>query len=165
MGQTNPWTAALGLGGLAALLLLSRLAPRAPAAIIVVGAGILITAALGLSARGVATVGAIRLACPRRRSPPSSGRTCWTWPRWRSCWPSWATPSASVAQDLATRHGYDVDPDRELIALGANGLAGLMQGFIVAGGASQSAANDRAGARTQAASWWWRGWPCSPPCS
>ena len=58
-----------------------------------------------------------------------------------------------MAQDLATRHGYDVDPDRELIALGAaTGLAGLMQGFIVAGGASQSAANDRAGARTQAAS-------------
>ena len=28
VGQTNPWTAALGLGGLAALLLLSRLAPR-----------------------------------------------------------------------------------------------------------------------------------------
>jgi MFS superfamily sulfate permease-like transporter len=60
--------------------------------------------------------------------------------------------SASVAQDLATRHGYDVDPDRELLAIGAaNGLAGLFQGFIVAGGASQSAANDRAGAQTQAA--------------
>ena len=93
VGQTNPWTAALGLGGLAALLLLSRLAPRAPAAIIVVGAGILITAALGLSARGVATVGNTP-ACQPRRSPPSSGRTCWTWPRWRSCWPSWATPRA-----------------------------------------------------------------------
>jgi MFS superfamily sulfate permease-like transporter len=60
--------------------------------------------------------------------------------------------SASVAQDLATRHGYDVDPDRELLAIGAaNGLAGLLGGFMVAGGASQSAANDRAGARTQAA--------------
>jgi high affinity sulfate transporter 1 len=154
VGQTNPWTAALGLGGLAALLLLSRLAPRAPAAIIVVGAGILITAALGLSARGVATVGAIPPGLPTPALPAVF------WHDLLDLAPLAIVlailgyaESASVAQDLATRHGYDVDPDRELIALGAaSGLAGLMQGFIVAGGASQSAANDRAGARTQAAS-------------
>jgi MFS superfamily sulfate permease-like transporter len=76
LSLVNPWSAALGLGGLAALLLLTRLAPRAPAAIIVVGAGILATSLLGLGARGVATVGAIPLACPPRHSPPSPCKTC-----------------------------------------------------------------------------------------
>ena len=110
LGETNGWTALLGLGGLGAMVLLNRYAPRLPAALAVVAAGTALTALLGYA------------------------------------------ESASVAQDLATRHGYDVDPDRELLAIGAaNGLAGLLGGFMVAGGASQSAANDRAGARTQAA--------------
>jgi MFS superfamily sulfate permease-like transporter len=47
-------------------------------------------------------------------------------------------------------HRYSVRPDQELTATGAaNILAGLFQGFITGGGASQSAANDRAGAQTQ----------------
>jgi sulfate permease, SulP family len=41
-------------------------------------------------------------------------------------------------------------PDRELRAVGmANILSGLFQGFITGGGASQTAAYDRAGAQTQ----------------
>jgi sulfate permease, SulP family len=58
--------------------------------------------------------------------------------------------SATVAESLADEHGYTVRPDRELLAIGgANVLAGLFQGFITGGGASQSAANDHAGAQTQ----------------
>ena len=53
--------------------------------------------------------------------------------------------SATVAEFLADEHGDTVRPDRELVAIGgANALAGLFQGFIAGGGASQSAANDRA---------------------
>ena len=60
--------------------------------------------------------------------------------------------SASVAQGFAARHRYDIDANRELIAIGgSNILSGLVRGFIVGGGASQSAANDSAGARTQLA--------------
>jgi sulfate permease, SulP family len=55
-----------------------------------------------------------------------------------------------VGESLADGHGYNIQPDRELTATGlANVLAGLFQGFITGGGASQSAANDRAGANTQ----------------
>jgi MFS superfamily sulfate permease-like transporter len=58
--------------------------------------------------------------------------------------------SATVAESMANEHGYTVEPDRELRAVGAaNVLSGLFQGFIAGGGASQSAANDRAGAQTQ----------------
>ena len=54
-----------------------------------------------------------------------------------------------MAQRFADEHRDEIRPDQELIANGgANLLAGLFHGFIVAGGASQSAANDSAGART-----------------
>jgi SulP family sulfate permease len=55
--------------------------------------------------------------------------------------------TATVGESLADEHRYSVRPDQELTATGiANVLAGLFQGFITGGGASQSAANDRAGA-------------------
>ena len=58
--------------------------------------------------------------------------------------------SATVAESMANEHRYVVEPDRELRAIGAaNILSGLFQGFITGGGASQSAANDRAGANSQ----------------
>ena len=61
--------------------------------------------------------------------------------------------SLTVAQQFADEHRDEIRPDQELIANGgANALAGLFQGFIVGGGASQSAANDRAGAKTPVAS-------------
>lgn len=153
LGEANAWTAALGLGGLTAMLVLSRFAPRVPAALLVVGAGTLLTAGLGLGAQGVTTVGAIPRGLPPLALPAVSlADVLALAPVAVVLAVLGYAESASVAQDLATRHGYDVDPDRELLAIGAaNGLAGLFQGFIVAGGASQSAANDRAGAQTQAA--------------
>jgi sulfate permease, SulP family len=58
--------------------------------------------------------------------------------------------TATVGESLADEHRHSVRPDQELTATGAaNILAGLFQGFITGGGASQSAANDRAGAQTQ----------------
>jgi MFS superfamily sulfate permease-like transporter len=58
-----------------------------------------------------------------------------------------------AAQGFAARHRYDVDANRELIAIGgSNVLSGLVRGFIVGGGASQSAANDSAGG-ADAARW------------
>ena len=153
LGETNGWTALLGLGGLGAMVLLNRYAPRLPAALAVVAAGTALTALLDLTARGVATVGAIPAGLPPPAIPDVSVSDVLALvPVAVVMAVLGYAESASVAQDLATRHGYDVDPDRELLAIGAaNGLAGLLGGFMVAGGASQSAANDRAGARTQAA--------------
>jgi MFS superfamily sulfate permease-like transporter len=53
----------------------------------------------------------------------------------------------SVARSFAQKHGYDVNPEQELTALGAANLAtGLAQGFPVVGGMSQTAVNDMGGA-------------------
>jgi high affinity sulfate transporter 1 len=154
LDETNAWTAAIGLGSLAALLLLRRLAPRLPAALLVVAVSIVVTAALGLAARGVAIVGAIPAGLPMPALPAVGLRDIIALlPAALGLAVIGYAESASVAQGFATRHHYEIEPDRELVAVGvANGLAGLFQGFMVGGGASQSAANDQAGARSQAAS-------------
>jgi high affinity sulfate transporter 1 len=57
--------------------------------------------------------------------------------------------SVSAARTFALKHNYIVDPRQELLGLGAANLfVGLSQGFPVAGGLSQSAVNEKGGART-----------------
>ena len=57
--------------------------------------------------------------------------------------------SVSAARTFALKHRYDVDSRQELLGLGAASLlAGLFQGFPIAGGLSQSAVNERGGAKT-----------------
>ena len=53
-------------------------------------------------------------------------------------------------RSFAAAHKYKVDPNQELIGLGAaNFGAGLFQGFPIGSSLSKSAANDRAGAHSQ----------------
>ncbi len=60
--------------------------------------------------------------------------------------------SVSVAQGLAARKRQRIDPDQELIGLGASNLAaGFSGGFPVAGGFARSVVNFDAGAATPAA--------------
>jgi MFS superfamily sulfate permease-like transporter len=55
----------------------------------------------------------------------------------------------SAARTFAAKHGYALDPRQEFLGLGAANLASALgQGYPVAGGLSQSAVNDKAGART-----------------
>jgi MFS superfamily sulfate permease-like transporter len=55
----------------------------------------------------------------------------------------------SAARTFAAKHGYTLDPRQELLGIGAANLAAAMgHGYPVAGGLSQSAVNDKAGART-----------------
>jgi MFS superfamily sulfate permease-like transporter len=57
--------------------------------------------------------------------------------------------SVSAARTFALKHHDTVDPRQEFLGLGAaNLLVGLWQGFPVAGGLSQSAVNEKGGART-----------------
>src|SRR5207302_282157 len=56
----------------------------------------------------------------------------------------------SAARTFAAKHGYNLDPRQEFLGIGAaNLLAALGHGYPVAGGLSQSAVNDKAGARSQ----------------
>ena len=116
-----------------------------------VAASIVVVALGGLADRGVDVIGEIEGAVPVP-ALPSVG-----WDELLALLPGALAiavigyaETATVGESLADEHGYTIQPDRELTATGlANVLTGLFQGFITGGGASQSAANDRAGAQTQ----------------
>jgi SulP family sulfate permease len=87
-----------------------------------------------------------------------------TWPSWElSLWQDLAVPallisvvgfveSVSVGQTLAAKKRQRIEPDRELVALGASNLgAALTGGFPVTGGFARSVVNFDAGAQTPAA--------------
>ena len=57
-----------------------------------------------------------------------------------------------LSRAMAEKHGYEIDPDRELLALGTANLAtGAVQGFAVGGSQTRPLLNSAAGGRTQAA--------------
>lgn len=58
--------------------------------------------------------------------------------------------SLGAAETFAAKHGYEIDPNQELLALGiANAGSGLLGGLAGGGSLSQCAVNDGAGARSE----------------
>ncbi len=61
--------------------------------------------------------------------------------------------TTSIGKQLESKHAYQMDPDQELVALGASNIgSGLFQGFPVSASVSRSFLNDMAGAKTQLSS-------------
>ena len=59
----------------------------------------------------------------------------------------------AAARTVASRHGYEVEPNQEMVTKGAaNGLSGLVGGFVVTGSLSKTSVADAAGQRSQVAS-------------
>jgi SulP family sulfate permease len=143
-------TLAVGAASVAGLLALKRLAPKLPGTLIVLAAAIALSALLGLDGHGVAVVGKLPDALPDPAVPDVS------WDDVAALLPTGigimvlTTEAVGVARALASQDGYAVDVNREMVALGAaNALAGLSSGFVQSGGASQTAAAEAAGGRTQ----------------
>jgi len=151
LGDTNLVVLGVALGALVLLLLGERFLPGRPVALVVVALSIVATAALRLDHHGVATVGAIppglpHIGLPGIRPLDVEGVV----PLAAACLLLCYVEGVSAARAIAARHGYDVDARQELLALGgANLLAGLGHGYPVAGGLSQSAVNEKAGARSR----------------
>jgi MFS superfamily sulfate permease-like transporter len=58
--------------------------------------------------------------------------------------------SIAIAKQLAKKHGYKIQPGRELYGLGMSNLAAsLFSGYPVTGSFSRSAVNNEAGAQSQ----------------
>jgi len=142
---------AIGLAGLAAIVLLQRFARAVPAALLVVGGSIAVSRALDLESEGVAVVSNLPSNLPSFALPHvgldniglviGGGLVLGLI--------SYAE-SIGAASTLAARRGYEVDPNQELIALGAgNSLAGFLQGFPTDASLSRSSVADGAGARSQ----------------
>jgi sulfate permease, SulP family len=154
LDETSGATLAVGAASVAALAALRRRAPAVPGSLVVLVAAIAVSAAAGLADHGVAVVGHLPAAFPTLELPDVSGGDVGALAggAFGIALVGYAE-AVTVARSTATTHGYAVRPDRELVALGgANLLAGLSQGFVQSGGASQTAAADRAGGHTQATS-------------
>jgi SulP family sulfate permease len=108
---------------------------------------------LGLDKQGVKIVGTVPDGLPSLALPPFD----------LELWSKLVTPalliaivgyvaSFAVAQTLASKKRQHIDPNQELIALGATNIgASISGGFPVAGGFSRSIVNFEAGAETPAA--------------
>jgi sulfate permease, SulP family len=150
VGEAHIPTLVVGLGALAFLIAGKRLLPKRPTALIVVVLSMMATSLTSLAASGVAVLGPVPQGLPAVGLPGVSlADGADLFPLALACFLLSYIESVSVARTFAAKHRYDVDVDQELLALGAaNVAAGIAQGYPVAGGMSQSAVNDKAGART-----------------
>ena len=150
LGDTQPMVLLIGVCSLVVLFVGDRLYPRRPFALLVV---VLSTAAVswfGLADQGVQVVGAIPAGLPKFGFPRvgmqhMEGILELAF----ACFLLSYVESIAAARTFAAKHGYAIDPRQELLGLGAaNLVAAIGQGYPVAGGLSQSAVNEGAGART-----------------
>ena len=150
LGQTQYLVLAVGVMAILLLVLGDRLFPGKPVALGVVGLSIAAATLLGLPALGVPTTGEIPAGLPSLAGPALRLRDVeGIVPLAAGCLLLAYIEGVSAARAFAAKHGYALDPRQELLAIGAANLAAAVgQGFPVAGGLSQSAVNDKAGART-----------------
>lgn len=169
LGNMNPYTAVIGVASLVFLFWVSRglkpfllrfgLSERIAGILVKIGPVLAIVATtaaawgFGLADHGVSIVGTVPKGLPKITLPPFE----------MGLWTTLLVPallisivgyveSISVALTLAAKRRQRVDPDQELIALGAANLgSGLSGGFPVTGGLSRSIVNFQAGAETPAA--------------
>jgi len=148
--QTNPTVLTFGLIALAFLLAGEKYLPGRPIALAVVVLSIIVMACTSLGQYGLTTVGELPQGLPAFRLPTITVREVDdVIPLACACFLLSYIESISAARTLAARHNVEVNPRQELLALGVANLAvGLGQGMPIAGGLSQSAVNDKAGART-----------------
>ncbi|HEY9375884.1 MAG TPA: SulP family inorganic anion transporter [Jiangellaceae bacterium] len=153
LGASDALTAAIGIGTLAILFGGARLVPHVPWALVVVVGSIVASSVLNWSEHGVAVVGAVQAGLPQPGLPgvPLSA--------FGTLLVSGAAlalvgiaEGLSAARLFATKGGYEVDADQELVATGAANLtSGLFGGIAVAGSLSKTATAVRAEGRTQVA--------------
>ena len=150
LGQSNVFVFAIGIVAIVLLTFGERTQPGKPVALGVVALSIAVATWLGLSALGVPTTGEIpaglpSLAGPALRLSDVEGIV----PLAAGCLLLAYIEGVSAARTFAAKHRYQIDPRQELLAIGAANFAtALGHGYPVAGGLSQSAVNDKAGART-----------------
>ena len=153
LGDTSGLTLVVGATSLAAVLVLRRWVPLVPGSLAVVLLSILAVSVFHLEAHGLEIVGHIDSGLPHLGVPSV--------PRAQD-WLQLVGPAVGVllvgyaealgaAKTYAAREGYDIDPNRELLGMGAANLgSGLASGMVVNGSLSKTAVNGGAGAKSQA---------------
>jgi high affinity sulfate transporter 1 len=149
--DTHLPTLIIGSISLAIVVGLKELAPVVPGSLIAVVFGIAAAYVFDLDGRGVDLVGTIQPGLPPIGLPDLD----------QDRYFALAGPAIGVAlvafaeglgaaKTYASRNHYEIDPDQELVGLGASNLgAGLSAGMVVNGSLSKTAVNAGAGATSQ----------------
>jgi high affinity sulfate transporter 1 len=148
--DTNITVFIFGISAIIILMIGEKLLPGKPVALVVVIASIIIISATSLGSAGFKIVGVIPDGLPSFHLPSLRIKDVdGVLPLALACFLLSYIESVSAARSLAQKNGYEIDPRQELLALGiANAAVAFGQGYPVAGGLSQSAVNDTAGAKT-----------------
>jgi high affinity sulfate transporter 1 len=150
IGETNPAALALGMIALVLLLLGKRFLPNRPTALFVVVAAIIAATVMNFGGYGIKLLGDV----PRGLPLPTIPRVTWDevtelLPLALACFLLGAVETVAIGRMFSEKHGYRLDSNQELLALGAANLAsGIGHGFPVSGGMSQSLVNESGGSRT-----------------
>ncbi len=151
LDQTNFWALGVGLLSLTIIFGLRRWSARIPGILVAVIVAIAVSSIFGLVAKGVDVVGVLPQGFPLPSFPSvdladmgalAAGAVAITLVA--------IGDTISTSVGFASRRGYDVDSDQELVGIGtANLLAGLFQGFPVSTSGSRTAVAEQSGAKTQ----------------
>ncbi|WFU38245.1 SulP family inorganic anion transporter [Bradyrhizobium sp. CB82] len=150
LGEINLLILAIGAVALVLLLLGERFLPGRPVGITVVALSIIVATLLGFPSHGVPVTGKIPEGLPAI-GLPTFGLLEFDdlFPLAAGCVLLAYIEGVSAARSFAAKYGYGLDVRQEFLGLGAANLAAAFgHGYPVAGGLSQSAVNDSAGART-----------------
>jgi sulfate permease, SulP family len=153
LGSVHVLTLAMGLAAILLLVALKRWRRTFPGALAVVAVFTAVAGVAGLDAAGVRVVGEVPGGLPLPTAPALDAAAIWALlPVALAIALVGFMESIAVAKVYATRHRYRVDPNRELVALGAANLVGaFFRAFPTTGGFSRTAVNDQAGSQTTVA--------------
>lgn len=142
-------TVVLSAASIAILLVLKRFAPKVPGTLIVVAGGILLVAFAGLEDLGVDLIAPVPGGLPVLGLPDFS-QIATLVPGALAIAVMAFLESAAVARGIRKATEPQIDSDQELLATGAANVVGaFFTTMPAAGGFSQSAVNQSAGAKTQ----------------
>ncbi|WP_432723343.1 SulP family inorganic anion transporter [Jeongeupia wiesaeckerbachi] len=151
LGRIHAPTLALSLATIAVYFGVKYRMPRGPAALVAMAGATLASGLFALSQYGVAIVGALPSGLPRLVWPSLPHEALGTLVPAAAALALISFSSAMLTgRSFAAKNGYDIDANREFLALGAADVAAaLSQGFAISGADSRTAVNDAAGGQTR----------------
>ena len=151
LGDLNPATLSIGIVALLLLWIGERFLPGRPIALAVVALSIVAVTLFGLTRFNVTVTGIIPSGLPVPSIPAGRLRDQEGMATLGlGCMLLAYIEGVAAARAFATKHRQTIDPRRELLGLGiANFAVAAFGGYPVAGGLSQTAVNEGAGARSR----------------
>ncbi|MFI6817614.1 SulP family inorganic anion transporter [Nonomuraea sp. NPDC050328] len=150
--QAHWWNVAVGVGTMALILVLRRVAPALPGPLIALIAATVLVAAAGLDRHGVSVLGAVPsgLPVPHFPSGVSLGQWATLIPGAIAICAVTLADGLLTARRYAEQHNYTIDGNQELMAFGVSNIAaGLTGSMTIGSSASRTAAMDSVGSRSQ----------------